>query len=424
MLRVRMRYWTRLAVLVALATGLMWPVRAQSPRETCAQCHAQQYEGWAQSAHAHASAAFQALAASPAALAAWGSDGCRQCHAPASEPDAVAGVSCEGCHLLGRVDGVGNGAFHVATDGVLRGARGISAPHPTAASPLFSDSLFCAACHEQYHPTSGVVLQGTYTEWLNSDASREGKTCQTCHMAKDVPSHAFGVGGADAAAKGRALAQAIALDVKWPESARAGASFIVDVRLENVAAGHALPTGKVEESEMWLEMAATVDGQTVFTETLPYGVMYADSEGLHEPPVPSVDAASVFRDHRLFPYRAITERFVFVVPSDVRGTVDVEVRLMYRPTPAWLSERLALPISSAVTVHRASVSLAVLGPAAAPTYVAPTPTATPAATSVPLGESAGGVVRAEERGWLGPFFLVAALVLMAVTVWALRKRAV
>lgn len=424
MLRVRMRYWTRLAVLGALLVGPAWLVRAQPPAETCARCHAQQYEGWARSAHARASAAFQAIAASPAALGTWGSDGCRRCHAPLGGSGAVAGISCEGCHLLDRVDGVGNGAFHVATDGVLRSTRGSSSPHPTAASPLFSDSLFCAACHEQYHPTSGVVLQGTYTEWLNSDASREGKTCQTCHMAKGVPSHAFGVGGADAAAKGRALAQAIALDVKWPESARAGAPFIVDVRLENVAAGHALPTGKVEASEMWLEMAATVAGRTVFTETLPYGVMYADSEGLHEPPVPSVDAASVFRDHRLFPYRAITERFVFVVPSDARGTVDVEVRLMYRPTPAWLSERLALPISSAVAVHRASVSLAVLGPAAAPTYVSPTPTPRSTATPVPTGGPKDGTVRAEERGWLGPFFLLAALVLMAVTVWALRKRAV
>lgn len=424
MWRVRMRYWARLAVLGALLVGLAWPVRAQPPTETCAQCHAQQYEGWARSAHARASSAFQALAVSPAAVATWGSGGCRQCHAPAREPDAVAGVSCEGCHLLDRVDGVGNGAFHLATDGVLRSMRGSPAPHPTEASSLFSDSLFCAACHEQYHPTSGVVLQGTYTEWLNSDASREGKTCQTCHMAKDLPSHAFSAGGADAAAKGRALAQAIALDVEWPESARAGAPLIVDVRLENVAAGHALPTGKAEGSEMWLEMVARVDGRAVFTETLPYGVMYADDTGSYEPRVPSVDAVSVFWDHRLFPGRARTERFVFVVPSDAGGNVEVEVRLMYGPTPVWLSERLGLAAEPPVVVHRARASLAVLEPLAPPTYVAPTPTARPTATPSPSGGPGDGTVRAEERGWLGSFFLVVALVLLAVTTWALRKRAV
>ncbi len=424
MSRVSVRYWVRVAILAALVMGLAWAAEAQSPGEACAPCHEQQCEGWAQSAHARASSAYQALAASAGAVAAWGPYGCRQCHAPASVSGGDSGVSCEACHLLDRVGRMGAGDFHLATDGVLRGARAVQSPHPLVASPLFSDALFCAACHEQYHPTTGVVLQGTYTEWLNSDASREGKTCQTCHMAKDLPSHAFSAGGADAAAKGKALAEAIALDVKWPESAQAGAPVVVDVRLENVAAGHALPTGKVEGSEMWLEMAATVDGQMVYTETLPYGVMYADAEGSHEPPVSSADAASVFSDHRLPPGRAVVERFAFVVPSDARGNLAVEVRLMYRQTPAWLSERLALPASPAVVVHRASASLAVLEPPARPTYVPPTATPAPMATPTPSGGPDESAVRAEGQGWLGPFFLVSALLLMAVTVWAVRRRAV
>jgi hypothetical protein len=195
----------------------------------------------------------------------------------------------------------------------------------------------------------------------------------------------------------------------------------VDVRLENTGAAHALPTGKPEGYEMWLEMAATVGGQTVFTESLPYGVVFADDEGNYDPRVTSSDAASLLRDHRLFPGRAVVERFAFVVPADVRGQVDVEVRLMYRRTPSWLSERLGLPSVPAMLVRRASAAVPVVEPPPRPTYVAPTPTATLAPTPTPVLEGSGTV---EEEGWLGSFLLVAGLVLVSVAAWALKARAV
>ncbi|MGB9593861.1 MAG: hypothetical protein ACPL7R_06970 [Anaerolineae bacterium] len=322
---------------------------------------------------------------------------------------------------MARVDGAGNGNFSLATDGVLRSAKAGQAPHPTSASPLFGDALFCAACHEQYHPASGVALQSTYTEWLNSADSRGAKTCQECHMGETSSGHAFGPSASDVAAKGEALARAIALEVRRPDSVQAGRALIVDVRLENIGAAHALPTGKPEGYEMWLEMAATVGRQTIFTETLPYGVVFADAEGNSEPRVTSADAASLLRDHRLFPGREVVEHFVFVVPSDVRGQVDVEVRLMYRRTPAWLSERLGLLAAPAVVVRRASAAVPVVEPPPPPTYVPPTPTATVAPTPTFVPE--GGEI-AEGEGWLGPFLLAAGLFLLGVAAWALKARAV
>jgi hypothetical protein len=240
-------------------------------------------------------------------------------------------------------------------------------------------------------------------------------------MACASPDHAFGAGAMDAAAKGEALGRAIDLQVRWPESVRAGSPLVVDARLENTGAGHALPTGKPEGYEMWLEMTATAGGETLFTEALPYGVVYADSKGNYQPRVSSLDAASLFVDHRLFPGRPVQERFAFVVPTDVRGRVEVEVRLMYRRAPLWLSERLGLPAAEAVVVRRASASLAVLEPLPTPTYVAPTPTATLMPTPTPALEAVGVL---EERGWLGPFLLVGGLVLLGVAAWALKARAV
>lgn len=423
--RVRPAVRTGLALTIAaVAVMIARQALAQAPSGTCGSCHTTEQRGYALSAHASAaeSGAFQALAREASAVPEWGQNGCLRCHAPAA--GAAVGVSCEACHLMESAGRLGYGDFRLATDGAMRSANPGQAPHPTSVSPLFGDSLFCAACHEQYHPKSGVALQATYTEWLNSGASRDGQACQACHMAGAWSSHAFGAGARDDATKDAALAQAIALEVRWPDAARAGAPFVVDARLENTGAGHALPTGKPEGYEMWLELAAAVDGRTIFTETLPFGVVFADRAGKYQPPVSSVDAASLFRDHRLFPGRLVAERFVFVIPSDARGSVDVEVQLMYRRTPRWLSERLGLPDALAVVVHRASASLPVVEPPPRPTYVAPTPTATPTPTPVPAGGPEGAGVKAEEQGWLGPFFLVSALLLMAVMGWALRKRAI
>ena len=420
-MRIRPGAVAGLMLLGVLALAL-W-AQAQAPGETCRACHAREYGTWAMSAHAHAAESKAFLALVGAATQEWGTDGCTRCHAPRTQGDTSTadGVSCQACHLVERVDGIGNGAFRLAADGVMRSAKAGQAPHPTSASPLFSDPLFCAACHEQYHPVSGVALQSTYTEWLNSADAHGGRTCQACHMAGASPDHAFGAGAMDAAAKGEALGRAIDLQVRWPESARAGSPLVVDARLENTGAGHALPTGKPEGYEMWLEMTATAGGETLFTEALPYGVVYADSKGNYQPRVSSLDAASLFVDHRMFPGRPVQERFAFVVPTDVRGRVEVEVRLMYRRTPLWLSERLGLPAAEAVVVRRASASLAMLEPLPTPTYVAPTPTATLMPTPTPALEAVGVL---EERGWLGPFLLVGGLVLLGVAAWALKARAV
>lgn len=418
------------AAVAVLASMLPSPVLADpgEPQSACATCHAREFSEWASSPHAGAgqSDVFRGLMdASDGRQADWPEGSCLQCHAPANGSDTgLPGVSCQVCHLIQSVDGIGNGAFTLASDGFLCSGTASQTPHQTAASELLSDSRLCAACHEQFHPVTGVPLQTTYSEWLNSASAAKGQTCQDCHMrGADGVSHASGT--ADIAAKVQALARAISLDVKSPETVIAGRQAVLEVLLLNQGAGHALPTGKNESGEMWLEFSAkTADGALAYEDRLSYAVTYNDSEGKHDSPMNLWDAASVFTDRRLMPGRAAEEQFAFAVPVGARGDIQVDVALMYRAVPTWLSEQLSLPLAAAAAIHRSAVTVRVLEPSPAPTYVAPTPlpTAIPLATTSSGGSAAG--VKADDLGWVAPFLGAGALLLTGIGAWALRRRAV
>jgi len=239
----------------------------------------------------------------------------------------------------------------------------------------------------------------------------------------DLVSHASGT--EDITAKVQSLSRAISLDVQSPETVTAGRQAVLEVWLLNDGAGHALPTGKNESGEMWLEFSATTaDGALLYEDSLSYGVVYNDSEGKHDSPINLWDAASVFTDRRLMPGRAAEEQFAFAVPVGARGDIKVGVALMYRPVPAWLSEQLSLPLADATVIHQATLALRVLEPPPAPTYVAPTPLP----TAIPLATTSSGVnaagVKADDWGWVAPFLGAGALLLIGIGAWALRRRAV
>jgi len=195
-------------------------------------------------------------------------------------------------------------------------------------------------------------------------------------------------------------------------------------RLLNHGAGHALPTSKNESGELWLELSATTaDGTVLYKDSLAYSVVYNDVEGKHDSPLSLWDAASLFNDRRLMPGLASEEQFAFVVPIDVRGDVKVDVALMYRDVPAWLSEQLSLPQADASVVRRTAVILQVLEPLPVPTYVA----ATPAPTPMPIATDSVGTtsgVKMDDWGWVAPFVGGGAILLMGLAAWALRRRAV
>lgn len=184
------------------------PPAVYSPREasldaaTCGSCHTRQFQDWKQARHSRTMA--------PGIL--WQlrifdqaeANECLDCHAPLAEqkalvaqtlqwparPDGPApdyvpedlhmqGLTCAACHVRGHE------RFGPPSRSALTG-RETGLPHGGfTPKPDFEDSRFCAGCHQ--FPDDGPRLNGklrqdTYNEWLRSDFSRRGQTCQSCHM--------------------------------------------------------------------------------------------------------------------------------------------------------------------------------------------------------------------------------------------------
>jgi hypothetical protein len=427
-----------LVVLIAALLAASVSAKPGTLQESCEACHPQEFDEWLGSAHAVAgsSETFMALMNQGAATPSeWQPDDCLRCHDAQRYEDgvSVADVSCEICHTLEPGYNVGNGDFTLAQDGVMRGPTGAPAAHPTVASDFLTSSQFCATCHEQYNPTTGVPLQTTYTEWLNGPAAAQGVGCEDCHM-----SHGFRAGGDTSG-----LANAISMEVEPQEPVQAGGSTVVRVMLENVGAGHSLPTGKNESHEMWLEFTAQAsDGRILHQERLDYGVVYDNADGDHSQPVTLWDASAIFADRRLVPGMPVAEEFPFVVPMDVQGAIEVSATLMYRSQPAWLTDQLSLPEAEAISLQTASAQIEVLAAPATPTYVPPTPIATLAPESTPepgttaeagptakagptaAAEVAATQVKAESTDWIPSFIVAVGIVLLLVIGWAVYRRAV
>lgn len=223
---------------------------------------------------------------------------CAECHAPmqsAKNPgdntDLTAdvsgdarqfGVSCDVCHkTVGitnvKLPGVQGMTFHRGspTDDARARHEAIFGPLPDAIpnfggvmrasySPLHSQSLLCAACHEDnndadldgdYLDEGSVPSEESYSEWLASRYAQPGvdyKTCQSCHMpptgatvvadqygtvtrdASQVHKHRF-EGTTDDYVKNSAALHVVAR--------RESGELRVSVAVTNDRAGHDLPGG-------------------------------------------------------------------------------------------------------------------------------------------------------------------------------------
>lgn len=177
--------------------------------QSCAACHAGQFEDWRHSLHSRAmDAGVLGQLLDLPAHARDDQQGCLRCHAPLAEqadslvatletlqsgrrrtaergpntaPLHEQGVVCAGCHVrqgqwVGppRRDGSG-------PDAALR-----AAPHGGwRAEPAFESSRFCAACHQfdsDGYALNGKLLENTVNEWQDSRYARERVSCQSCHM--------------------------------------------------------------------------------------------------------------------------------------------------------------------------------------------------------------------------------------------------
>lgn len=271
----------------------------------CAECHPDHYREWSGSMHAYASLDPVFLAMNALGQEETGGelgDFCVQCHAPMAlrlglttdglnldeVPAYAQGVTCFFCHTADAVMGTHNNPIALAGDGVMRGAYADPVPneaHASAYSPLLDrerieSADLCGSCHDIVTP-QGVHLERTYEEWKGSlfahETPGEQQTCGNCHMPArdDVAADADGVflrrvhghmmPGVDTALtpfpelEAQQAAVAKELDTAVAATlcvAETDGAPTLTVGLENMAAGHAWPSGAAQDRRAWVELIA------------------------------------------------------------------------------------------------------------------------------------------------------------------------
>ena len=337
-----------LAGSVALASGgpsLEWV----SPSDTCGECHRDIYAMWRDSAHARSMtdptflAAYRRLKTRSSAAAV----DCLRCHAPLAailpDPrleDAVTweGVTCDVCHGIVRVDVASTQPqYRVEISQIKRGpiAGAESGAHEVAHSPLHEDSAICAPCHEYANP-GGVGILTTYREWVESAAARRGETCQSCHMEvtradvvdpriKRDPTARVNLHRTPGGHSQEQLHKALRLAIV---TGRSDGGLDLSVRLENVGAGHAVPTGMPGRRIELSARVGTYAGES-YEERRSYGKRFSDAQDR-----PIDDVADYFstgvrllEDTRIRADEERLESFRFPLPPEVAA--DVTVKLQY-----------------------------------------------------------------------------------------------
>ena len=240
-----------------------------------------------------------------------------------------------------------------------------------AFAPLSRESRYCASCHEG--TVFGVHAYSTYTEWLSSPAARDGKQCQTCHMAPTgiLTNIAPGKGGIqrDPATLANhrffagSQADMLRRSLHVSSSAARQQEVVrveVEVSAENV--GHHVPTGFVDRNLVLVVQGLDDAGRSLPAlkgATLPrvagaawtggagrlYARLLKDFDG--HSPVPFWRADPAASDSRLRPGQPDCSSYVF--PG---GVQRVRVRLLYRRFWPEVAERKSWPDNEMVIVDQ------------------------------------------------------------------------
>jgi hypothetical protein len=261
-------------------------------------------------------------------------DFCVSCHAPMalrlgltedganleSLPSHVQGVTCYFCHAIESVDGDHNAQLTLADDGIMRGAYADPVPntaHASAYSALhdrnqIESAGLCGTCHDIVTPPPHEVhLERTFKEWQDSLFSNpipgQQQTCGACHMGGSDGTAAEAVGvklrtihnhrmpGVDLAITDFPDMEAQRAEVEYALAStvfsrvcvsESGGEHVIRVRLENIAAGHAFPSGAAQDRRVWVELVVSDgDGETVLEsgvipDDLPVSVAELDDPNL------------------------------------------------------------------------------------------------------------------------------------------------
>ena len=381
---------------------------------TCKACHPRYFAEWKLAKHSYATTdvvwrAF--VAVRQADFNGERDQFCTQCHTAIGtrggditpnfsvddlSPIALEGVTCEACHKISSIERPFN-AGHVLDElGPVRG----SIPDPVSSmrfheseySEIFSQSAFCATCHDVFEQ-HGLNLEQPFKEWEQSPAAQQDRNCQSCHMPSytgkaavlssaperdNLHSHRFfGVDlpfgetvtedpAVDIEEIRRGvkalLASAGEIALSAADTAQVGEALDVSVTVRNLIDGHDLPTGSTFNRQVWIALTATDAAGTVLFET---GHLDANGDlrtwGSDLDPDGDEHLTPLhawFNDkdgnRTIFPWRAVEkvsnslaplaeQTTTFPIPTEAAvGSITIDARLRFRQTAPFAARTLGL----------------------------------------------------------------------------------
>ncbi len=329
------------------------PDRYQSAR-ICGSCHEDILFKWAHSMHAlaYTDRVFrQALLEAYYYSEGKAAERCLRCHSPTAvetgdflgkQDLTLEGVTCDYCHSIDGIEEGPHGTLRARIDhSKLHGPLDIPEPpqHSVAKRDYFSRSEICAVCHD-YTTEDGTVVFATYAEWRASKYAEIGKQCQDCHMPRLERAQPTKTGGRvfndHDLQGGHSKAQIKkAIDARIEEVSRDGDRVRVVVAVENVGAGHSVPTG-LPSRMLVLTVTARQRGRKIFSrETVYKRVLLGDDHRvLTEDWEIKLLSKSVLRDNRIRAGETRREIFVFDASPQDDIVFEVEVAYRYRPRAA------------------------------------------------------------------------------------------
>ncbi len=264
---------------------------------------------------------------------------------------------------------------------------------------LMKSAEACAACHvETYDPTNSKAsapqkVQTTFLEWRDSWYAKNGVTCQDCHMASDPAaqlrairdgdtsdpdrySHRFiganyamtetELGDALGVLRGGLLpgmtaeANRATLEVQKRQTQgflreaarlelrglrRTGEGLQLDIAVQNIGAGHNLPTGVNDQKYIWLEVTVSdAANHTLFRsggaaerlgvedpEAVSWIEHFLDREGKRITDHLTFQTAAVIWQRKPIPPRGEDViSYDVPLPEGADGSLKLEARLLYR----------------------------------------------------------------------------------------------
>ncbi len=222
------------------------------------------------------------------------------------------GVSCLTCHRITEATSQGNASYSIEltnrkkypfeddepTTGEYLGHKFINAKpnihKESYMKPLYKDSKYCASCHDETSPITNKQIVSTFKEWEaspynNKEDKTKNKSCIDCHMTylqddkfeplkgvstnggvvkNDVKVHYFAgsnhfLAGLKDKKNEEQILQLLRTSAKLDVNIKDNQLL---VGVQNVGAGHHLPTGVADFRELWLDITITdATGKIVFS---------------------------------------------------------------------------------------------------------------------------------------------------------------